>query len=572
MSDDIYPEGPPPGGKDIKPGEAINICPLDQHARWDFTGPPGSCSKVYLGISLQLPKWGYVRYKIDESIFVSPIDRHRYELIIGERENLQNKIKAHLASIATAISDLELAKHDLRKYREFMSHFAKIERGKKLIKEGKKDEGEKLVNQGEQTLRAIFIDQVDVHTGEGISLRSIAVRWPTIIADFMKLTDEDVDPKKIAKKLEVSEAEGVVLATKNKLYLEWRKMFEKNVKERYETLVKLVEARKNSVIEYRNMVKPLIARYKMITDALEKSETRLGIYKSFFRPDAQPFTLDSMKLWAWKAFAPVEKYKVYRETPLDEIPATKAGFTPREVQKLKEVLGNDWKGKVPALPVPKAYDSIVRTIVKNLEKKYGVIITPKDVYDAIKELASQYQQGLEGKTEGEAWPFSPYFVFIELKMDRLVYRFPDGTEFEDLDINPVRTYAKSQNIILGHILEIKARGKILEREIDKLLGEVAFKEDKEKWVRIETLLKEEFPDIYGEIKEEEVKEKIRERESIFNKINKVFEFFGWKLSFIRSRGPYEFAFFDRLTKFYFTFTGTEMAKIKDFFMKAFKVP
>lgn len=568
---EVYPQGPAPAGKDIKPGEGINICPFDQHARWDFTGPPGYCSKVYLGISLQLPKWGYVRYKIDEWIFVSHMDRRRYELMIGERENLQNKIKAHLASIATAISDLELAKHDLRKYREFMSYFAKIERGKRLVKEKRKEEGERLIREGDQTLRAIFIDQVDVHTGEGISLRSIAVRWPTIIADFMKLSDVDRDPKEIARKLKVSEAEGVVLATKNKLYLEWKKMFERNVRERYETLVRLVEARRNSVIEYRNMVKPLIARYKMITDALEKSEARLAIYKSFFRPDAQAFTLDGMKLWAWRAFAPVEKYKIYRETPLDEIPATKAGFTLKEVQELEKVL-EGWKGKVPALPIPRAYDEILRGIVKNLEKKYGVPITPKDVYDAIQELANQYTAGLEGKTEGETWPFSPYFVFIELNMDRLVYRFPDGTEFEDLDINPVRTYAKTQNIILGHILEIKARGKVLEREIDKLLGEVAFKEDKGRWVRIETLLKEEFPDIYGEIKVEEKEEPKKKRGNFLEKINKVFEFFGWKLSFLRAKGPYEFAFFDRLTKYYFTFTGTEMAKVKEYFTKAFKVP
>ncbi len=574
MEDGIYPVGPPPAGKEIFPGEGMNIRPLEGVTRWDFTGPVGLASKAYLSLSIHLIDLGYTVKKYDEYMFVTPLHSPVYERLAHEKEALEEKIKRHLASIATAINDLELAKHDLRKYKEFMKHIERIEKGEKLIKEGKKEEGEKLRREGDQTLRAIFIDQVDVHTGEGISLRSIVIRWPTIISDFMKLTDEDKDPSQIAKKLKVSEAEGVVLATKNKLYLDWREMFKRVVKERYETLVKLVEARRNSVIEYKEMVKPLIARYKILREALQTKKGRATILTGFLKPNTQAFTLDVTRLWAWKPFAPREKYKVGFDV-IEKIPAREAGFTREEEMFIQKMLVKEGKLEegekvlVPALPIPKAYDRVLRVIVSNLEKKYKITITPYDVYKAIEELATEFEKAREGTRLGEAWFFTPYFVFLDITMGRLVYRFPDGSEFEDLDCNPVRTAVNTQNIILGRIIELHVKEKLLEMEINKLLGELAAKD--ERWVKVQQILKEEFPVIYGEPEKKE-KKKPKKKFELGEAINKLLKFFGWEVWLVRGKGPYELAFFDRFTKYYINVAAKEMFKVQKFLCKIFKVP
>jgi len=69
----------------------------------------------------------------------------------------------------------------------------------------------------------MFIDQVDINLPEGVSMRSIAPRWPTIIADFQQLSDEEDTTEKIKKKIDVSKAEAVILATKVRLFKKWKK-------------------------------------------------------------------------------------------------------------------------------------------------------------------------------------------------------------------------------------------------------------------------------------------------------------------------------------------------------------
>ncbi len=569
MENGIYPEGPPPCGKEILPGEGVNCNPEDQQTHLEYTGPVGLGTKAYYAITSQLEKLGFVRVKINEWMFVSPVNKPYYDLTTSQRDQLALQIKQHLASIATAISELELAKHDLRKYKEFVDIFEKLEKGKKLIQEGKKEEGKKLLLEANQTLRAIFIDQVDIHTGEGISLRSIAVRWPTIISDFMKLDDGDVDPSSIAKKLKVSEAEGVVLATKNKLFLEWKNnLFKPAVLERYKNLLKLVEARKNSIKEYEEMAKPIIRRYKMLNDALSNPSLAAGIKRSFFRPDTQAISIDFMEIWAWKPIAPLEKYKVSREV-LDKISLKEAGFTKEEIEYLRKNNINN----VSALPVVPIVDNVLRTIAKNLEKKYGVIITPKDVVEVIEELGKYYIASKSGIEGGASWFFSPYFVFFDIPLTRVVIKFPDGGQAEVLEIKNFVARAKTQNVILGHLLELKVRDKVFERDVHSLLGEYVFKEDEKKWLALETFLKSEYPEVYGRNSEEVLSIKPPQtRQTTLDKISSILKKIGWEISFSRGTGPYEVAFKDRLTKFYFTETGKEFGSFKGFINSIFGVP
>ena len=569
--------GPDPAGQDLKPGEALNAQPLEAQVILDFTSPIGKVSGVYYGLMFQLPKWGFARFKIDESIFVSPVFKQYYEFTIAQREQLQAQIKAGLTSIANSFSDLELVSHDLRKYKEFMDYYQMIEKGKKLISEKNDEEGRKLVMQGNQTLRSIFIDQVDAHTdlpNTPIALRTIVSRWPTIIVDFMNLSDEDVEVKNISEKLNVSEAEGVVLATKNKLFLEWRKLFLSTVKERYQNLKRLVEARRKSVEEYKEMLKPTIARYKMMNESLSSPKGRAEFYRNFFRPDAQAFSCDYMRIWAWKPFAPAEKYKITRES-LDKIPATKAGFTTdeiKEIRKMKESKDEKFDGIVEALPAEPSIDHIVRKLCGKIEKEYKVKITGYDMYEARESLIKEFKEGLEGKQAvgGEAWVFSPYFIFLDIPMERTVLKFPDGSELEDLMLSPLRAATNTQNLILARILEVRAKEKSMENYISQLMGDFGMKESKP----IEEIFKEEYPEIYGKPEEQPKKGKILGED--FRKFRENFGKFmsalGLDIALFRAWGPYEWTMTNRIAKYYQPPVGTMFNTVMDYFKNAFGVP
>ncbi|MEM5815536.1 MAG: hypothetical protein QXL14_00610 [Candidatus Aenigmatarchaeota archaeon] len=570
-----YPEGPPPLGKDLKPGEGINSNPLDQDITLDYTSQLGGCTGAYYGISFQLGKWGFERAKINESIFVSPINKGYYELVLKEKEQLMQQIKVGLQSIAEAYSDLELLLHDLRKYRRYVEYFEKIKEIEKKIQNEKNEEmKKKLVNEKisiEQTLRAVFIDEVDIHTdlpNTPISLRSISSRWPTIISDFMKLGEEK-SPEEI--KLDVSYAEKVVLATKNKLFLEWKKMFLETVVERYRRLKELAEARKRSIEEYKNSLRPIIARYKMINDALSSSGGRAAILRSFFRPDAQAFSIDSMTLWAWKAIAPAEKWKASYERIAKILPE-EAGFTQQEIEELIKKGIIKPGDKIDSLPVEPSIDNVVRKIKREIEKEYKIKLTASDLFEARKRLLSRYSAGAAVGTEGVLWPFSPYFVFVELPLERAVLFLPNGAQIEDLMIR-LRTYVKTQNIIIGHILELIAREKRFEYEIGALFGEFGLSKDR--WESVENMLKEEFGEIYGEykeIKEDEQKKEKNLLDQILGFFSKISEYFGINLTFIRARGPYEFIVSDRITKYYLKQAGVLFSEIRNYFNLVFNVP
>ncbi|MEM5815168.1 MAG: hypothetical protein QXD89_01620 [Candidatus Aenigmatarchaeota archaeon] len=571
-----YPEGPPPLGKEIYPGEGINTNPFDQNEILDYTTPLGGCTKLYYGISFQLGKWGFMTGKVDESIFVSPINKGYYELVLREKDQLFQQIKSALISISEAYADMELILHDLRKYKQYVEYFEKLrELNKQLAKEKDEDRKKKIeseIRNVEQTLRAIFIDEVDIHTdlpNTPIALRSIVSRWPTIISDFMKLNEEK-SPEEI--KLDISYAEKIVLATKNKLFLEWKKMFEETVIQRYKMLRELVEARKNSVIEYKNYIRPIIARYKMIRDMLSFSERRVGLLRSFLRPDAQALSLDEMTIWAWKPFAPEEKWKISveknRKISLEEV-----GFTREEIEELiKKKRVAPGEGVAP-LPIEPSIDRIVRKIKENIEREYRVALTAEDLFEARNRLLSRYSSEPHVGREGVSWPFSPYFSFAELSMGRTVLVLPDGSQIEDLTIG-LRTYLKTQNIIIGHILEMIAREKQFEYEIGSLLGEFGI--SKEKWESVENMLKEEFGEIYGKYEHEKREEKVEEKKSFFDQVSQLFSkilnFFGLDLKFIRAKGPYEFILYDRLLKYYFKYPKGVFNEIKNYFNLALEVP
>jgi len=607
-----YPEAPAPAAADIregamKPGEGVNARPLEASELLDFTTKVGKCSGVFYGIVFHLPKIGFDRHKIEEAIEVSPVFQQYYQLTIQQKAQLEAQIKQGLASIATAVSDLELVDHDKRKYQEFIDYFTMIDKGKEMLKE-KKKEGEELVKRGDQSLRAIFVDEVDSHTdlpNTPIALRSIVTRWPTVIAEFMKLTDEDIDPTKIHVKYNVSEAEGVILATKNRLYVEWKdRLFRPTVEQRYKRLVGLVQARKRSVKEYKNMLRPIIARHKAINEMASNPKALQSL--AMWNPGAQAISMDHVTLWAWRPFAPSEKYKVTREF-MATVPLEEVGFRKDEIEYIKKKVKDDpslmdkyFLGKeakeIESLPVEPSIDNVVRRLAKKVEAQYGVIFNPLDFFDAREMLLVNYRRSITGLRReiiggvgaGETWPFSPYFTFLEIPMDRTVIRLPNGEEVEDLWIENMKGFTESQNIILVRCLEIIARDKQLDYYISSMLGEAGVVEHEGKEIpkeSIEEIIEAEKWKTEEEQKKETEKmkeetEKLKKRyeatvtgfQKVRSVIAKFFGFFGLDLTFFRSYGPYEAIMYERMTKTYQPETGRTFMAIGNWFKAAFGVP
>jgi hypothetical protein len=557
------------------PGLGLNVPVENANIYLDFDSSLGRGSRVLFGLIFQLPKWGFERVKVKEMVVVTPVFQQYYQLTIKQKEELEAIIKASLASIATALSDLEMLKHDLRKYKEFMDYY-------KMIEVGKEKKDEKLRLQGEQALKAIFIDQVDAHTdlpNQPIALRSIVSRWPTIISDFMKLSDEDVDPQKIKEKYKVSEAEGVILATKNKLYKEWRdELFKKAVEERFKNLIAMVEARKKSYEEYKEMLKPTLRRYKSIIDGLSDTTVFSKLERAaFWKPGTQAMSTDISIIWAWKPFAAPEKYKAVREAPLDEIPAEKAGFTKEEIEYLKKEGLIKKEGKVKALPMEPSIDDIVREIISKIEEEYKVKITAKEIFNARQKLVERFEASATGVTDYEAWIFSPYFMFFEIPVIRAVIRLPNGIEIEDVMFDRFKAWVSSQNVMIGRLIELEAKDKQLENFVKQMLGEagVSLKE-KEEIVDIDKLV-EEYTIKLDEKKKEEKREKMESPfKGISEAVNKFFQFFGLELKFFRAKVPYkfpyEFAFKERITKYYLREAADNFNMIVNFVKSSFGVP
>ncbi|MBI1979020.1 MAG: hypothetical protein HYS62_03105 [Candidatus Aenigmarchaeota archaeon] len=561
------------------PGMGMNANNFEGETTFDLTGPLGSLSGQYYSLMFEMGRRGFAVFKIEESIDVSPVFKQYYDLTIQQKQALEAQVKAGLGQIATAIHDYELIWHDLRKYKEYLDYFTKIEKGESMLKSKKKEEkeeGEKSKKEGTQTLRSVFIDQVDAHTGESIALRTITTRWPTIIVDFMRLDEKDLDQKKIADKYHISEAEGSILATKNKLFIEWKdNLFKPTVKERYQHVVRLVEARKTSIQRYTEMLKPVVARFKILNDALENPGGRVVPWRSFFQPASQAYSMDRTRIWGFLPFAPAEKYKVTRDY-LDEIPARKAGFSKAEIKEIQESLKkksesavlNNYenlflRGEVGALPAEPSIDEIVRKYVPQVEKSYGVKINITDVFEARQRLSNLFlrkaMETIGGRayrrigdhvSPGVTWQFSPYFVFLDIPFPRTVIRLPNGSELEDVMIENMTVQGRTQNVIIVCLLEVIAREKQLENYIQQLVGEVGGSD----LVPIEELVKQQYPEIFGN-----PAGKLMTGTDIAKGVKKFKWFLGdfmemigrrWGVHFdwLRARGPYEFAMDDRIAE------------------------
>lgn len=576
------------------PGEGITAQPWESHKLLDLTVPLGPGSGLIYGLDFQLTKWGYICSKVETSIAVSPVFTEYYNKTIMEKNKIGNQITQGFASLTQAIQDYELLAHDLRKYKEYMDRFQKVERIKLKIKDleepknsGNKEEADKLKKElfdAQHILKAMFVDQVDAHTGDSVSLRGIAPRWPTVIGDFFDLHDEDDTTDKIMKRLDIPKAEGIILKTKNQLYVDWKKMFLETLIDRYARLKRMTLARRASIKDYRDDLRPLLSRYKAIKEMRASPEARKDLERlRFFRPDTQAISLDKKVLWAWRPFIVREEpFPASRES-LNNIDLRTAGFNKEEIKFLKE------KGihEIPAMPAVPVMDKFIRGFLVRINDKYGVNFTVKNIVDKIKEINKKFQHPKPPTevSEGPRWEFSPYYMFLHIPILRTVIKTPDGATLENLWFQGMYVRNETQNMIICRMLELDAINKQTENEIAALIGDI----DPNTLKEVDRIVKEDYPEFYIE-DEEEKKKAIEEKEKKAEKLKEKFQNLKEKkkqfqlgleklllklgiehLTFVYP-GPYEHLMYERMSKMMQRGPGVEFDIVDRYLKKGAGVP
>jgi hypothetical protein len=352
---------------------------------------------------------------------------------------------------------------------------------------------------------------VDAFTGEGYSLISIAKRWPTIISDFIRMKEEWTDVAVIRDKLDVSTAEASILKTKNELFKEWKMLFMPTVKERYARIVTLMNARKKSIDEYKNWLKPYVARYRMIREKQEGKPSEF-VSNPYMTPGfGQSQASAGVRLWVWKPYAPSEK-----------------GRAPSDMRK---------KGGLRTKFIVDPYDDLVRKWQENIEKAYSVKFTEKDVRGLIDQAVQA----------GEMDPRFLYYIFFDVRIQLNLVKTPppQGSELDNVGFMPLKTWVMSQNILLIVLLELRAREMAFERYIGEVIGAKELEEEEVR--KIEEEFKPPAPE-----KRKRVKGFVKRVKGFRLRGRKAGERFFY--IFVK-KGPYEVNWEERLTKMYFRTAG-----------------
>jgi len=200
-----------------------------------------------------------------------------------------------------------------------------------------------------------------------------------------------------------------------------------------------------------------------------------------------------------------------------------------------------------------------------------------DWQNARQMMINRFETSAKATSSYETWSWSPYFVFLEIPVLRSVMRSPSGAELENIFCENLKASAQTQNIILGHYLELIARDRQIDDYVMEMLGEggkgqsieqikkeLEWKTDEEMKAEAE---KKKLPDI---------KKKIGQAKGQANvariNLGKTLGTLGIKSAFLRGEGPYELAFRDRVTKNFTSEAGAAFEAVINYLKSAFQVP
>ncbi len=497
-------------------GYADLIQALDQNILYNPTAQAGFWTNVYYGLMAQLGNWEFNVKKVDESVEVSPMYKGFYEMVMNEKQNIEIKVKKVIDDIISHTSELELLEHDIRRYKEFYDYFDFA------AEESKR-------KPDEHSLKAVFIDMVDYHSGEGtpgrlsMSFMQQNNIFPTIIQDFYQMNSEaDLESSDRLKNL--SKVEKDMLKTKARAYAEWKKLFGREVKSRYERLKQLSDSKKAMIEKSKEWIKPYIARHKLLKEGMSEESGRGDRMTSEWQLNVQPTSSTTITVWAWKEFPMQEFFKTPGELMVKEM-KKEASFIEKDPKTRIYSLKDKWTMENlilnPELGLKNKYPFINE---KWVQKKVHEVMFNDDWFRARKRILSRVYY---------------YYAFLEIKFEIWTTRTATGQEVEDTNIY-IRSYWMSRNVLLTKLLELKAKQESFEMEIEDMLGIESKRIPEEK---------------------EKPEEKKNPLSQMFSMIGKGLEFFGIK-NFRFSRmlagygpPPYESSFKYRISKFYLVALG-----------------
>lgn len=491
-------------------GRVIAVPPLGQDTEFNFTLPMGKGTEMWISFLINLEKKGYLVKKLGEDLEVSPVDAGYYNITQKQKEEMEIRIKQGLASVSSAVSDYELISHDVRKYKELLKM---------------------LETKDEHGLRTIFVDDVDIGTGNN-AIKTAVQRWPTLISDFITLgekmpSEEDVD--KIKEGLHISRAEAVILATKQKLYHNWLEFFGSEVKERFSRLLAQQNSRKRTIDEYKNWIKPLIARYKLHKESFSNLDAAKATLITPYHSPGQAFSLNNITIWAWQSMV---------------------GIEPRIGTLEKRNRGHDKGFGIDP------YDNYIQenfifNTKEGLAKDYPWI--NKDwVKDNVNIVKKEWMKDNR-----------LYYVLLQVDYSRSIMKSPAGGEFEDMTFK-TKMWFLSQNALLVALLKLKAEQEKFDREINQLLG-ISNEDGQNSSDEVQNIIKkwkdEAEQKNKGRESENETVKKVKENIKSAKKVSEnIIKMFGLdEIRFSRNR-PYEHDFEDRITNIYLVHTA------KDFYL------
>ncbi len=561
------------------------------------TGPLGFISLLYIKTMFQLPKFGYGVFKHTDSFEINPTYREYYASTLATKQDLETKIKAGLESASRAISDYELLTHDYRKYEIYLQYLENYEQGMKELEKAKKDkeeikvkDAEKKILESNTSLKAVFIDQVDVHTGEGVALKLIVSRWPNIIVDFMKMLDSMTTSEDIVKNFvpKITTAEGVVLATKNKLFLEWKKLFKNSVKQRFLNILSLMNARRKSIEQYKKWLRPYVVQHELLQESHEKGGSPYGASAGAsgvgtgpggrslthrLKVGAHAMSFHDIAVYAWKPFAPGDIYratverknvdvelmylgKKKDERAEDEVILERFGLKYEDVDGGKFTI-NFWLNPYDivakvALFGEKAGTKANRINGNSLIEEYPWL-KPKEIEaQVIKLMKESRDQPRNSYNTLLLHPDYLYYILWDLLFSRAIISIPQGTVDDGFVF--IKIAFISQNVLLVKLVDRWASEQKFDRTVEEVLGLTAIEDSEKIDERItgnmEDVAKRRFKTLYAglekgtEIKEFDLAKSFAHK---LNEIENSFKIFGMTFQLFK-KGPYETNLKDRITR------------------------
>ncbi|MBI4017874.1 MAG: hypothetical protein HY366_02935 [Candidatus Aenigmarchaeota archaeon] len=199
--------------------------------KFEITSELGFPTNVYFDMLGWLDKNKYDFKKTNDWLYINPKTAQHAE-VAQRRQAIEQRLAQVMINIGDLRRDVELLKHDLRKFESALEHHKKNDL---------------------DVLKSDYIDFIDQQTPNSMLKLAQAGRFPSIVVDFFRIKSErDIEDLKISK------SEKSLLKIKWKLFQQWRSTFAQGVEDRVRVLREEINSRQASLDNYKDSIRPYL--------------------------------------------------------------------------------------------------------------------------------------------------------------------------------------------------------------------------------------------------------------------------------------------------------------------------